>query len=64
MNLVSTPALPPPSTNAIGIDAGSQWSLGRLFSRAIVIVIGLAVGCLIGVFIGLLTGWIEIQIIC
>jgi ABC-type nitrate/sulfonate/bicarbonate transport system permease component len=62
MNLVSTLATPPASRNVIGTAAGSQWSFGRLLSRAIVTLIGIAVGCFIGLFIGLLTGWIEIQL--
>jgi hypothetical protein len=64
MSIISPPGAPPASRNADGDTARSQWSFGRFLSRAIVILIGIAVGCLIGVFIGLLTGWIEIQIRC
>jgi NhaP-type Na+/H+ or K+/H+ antiporter len=62
MSTISPPVAPPVSRNSIDAPARSQWSFGRLLSRAIVILMGIAVGCFIGVFIGLLTGWIEIQL--
>lgn len=64
MSIISPPGAPPASSNGIEVGARSQWSFGGLLSRAIVVLVGIAAGCLIGVFIGLLTGWIEIQIVC
>jgi hypothetical protein len=61
MSIISPPDAPPASGNAVGASR-SQWSFARLFSRAIVILIGIAVGWVIAVFIGLATGWIEIQL--
>lgn len=64
MSIISPPSAAPASRSAIVAVARSRGSVGRLLSRATVILIGIAVGCLIGLFIGLVTGWIDIQIIC
>ena len=64
MSIISPPGATPASRNAIGDAVRSQRSFGRLLSRAIMVLIGIAAGSLIAVFIGLLTGWIEIQISC
>jgi len=37
------------------------WSFGKMLSRAVVILIGIAAGCFIAIFVGLLNGWIEIH---
>ena len=58
MSIISPPGAP---KNAVGDAAGSQWSLGEVLARAVVILIGIAAGCFVGVFVGLLKGWIEIQ---
>ena len=64
MSILSPPAARPASTHGTAAAARPRWSFGQWFSRAIVILVGVAVGCLIGVLIGVLAGWIEIQIIC
>ena len=60
MSVLLPPGAPPASGNAIGAPAGSEWTSGALLSRAVIILIGIAVGCVFGFVIGLFTGWIEI----
>ena len=64
MSIISPPDAPHASRTTDSASAGSQWSFGRLLSRAFVILIGIAVGFVIAVLIGLVTGWIEIPIFC
>ena len=62
MSVISSPEAPPAPANPVSAARRSQWSFGRSFVRAMVILIGIAVGWLIAVFVALMTGWIEIQI--
>ena len=60
MSIISTPDAQPASRNGIDYAARPQWSVGRVLSRAIVVLIGVVVGFFIAIFIGLATGWIDI----
>jgi len=60
MNFISPPDTPPVPKSSIETVPRSQWSFGRVLSRAMVIVIGVVVGFFIAIFIGLVTGWISL----
>lgn len=60
MSIVSPPVGPPDTAGGVGPVAGSGLSLGRLFSAAFVILIGIPVGGVIAIIVAVLAGWIEV----
>lgn len=60
MNFISPPDAPSTPTKSTDAAAPSQGSFGRMFPRAIVVLIGIVAGFFIALFIGLANGWIPI----